>query len=55
MMIRLLDEGYQVAALKVLGNVTPRFFKHTKILLEDTAYVRLQLWRGVVSLSGRGL
>lgn len=32
----LIEEGYYVAVLRVLGNILPRFFEHTKCLTEDT-------------------
>ena len=35
----LVDEGYYKATLKLLGSTLPKFFKHAKILLQDSMWV----------------
>ncbi len=36
MLMKLLEAGYHLAVLRVLGNVLPRFFEHSKELLENS-------------------
>jgi hypothetical protein len=36
---RLIDEGYFLPALRVIANVTPKFFKHKKILIEAAGFL----------------
>ena len=33
---RLIERGYYLPALRVVANVTPRFFSHRKILVAQT-------------------
>ena len=40
---RLIDGGYFLPALRVIANITPRFFKHKKILLETQGYIHVAL------------
>jgi hypothetical protein len=37
---RLIDEGYFLPALRVIANVTPRFFRHKKILIEASGFLQ---------------
>jgi hypothetical protein len=37
---RLIGEGYVLPALRVIANVTPRFFRHKKILMESSGFLQ---------------
>lgn len=41
MLTQLIEQGYYLPALRVLANVTPRFFKHRKVLLEEPSFLHV--------------
>ena len=36
MLTKLLEEGYTLAVLRILGNTLPQFFDHSKALVQNS-------------------